>query len=182
MQVTRVRVQRRRLVAQRFNHVRMAVPHRDHVIVTIEIFSAVGVPQRRARAAHQVQRLVVKILVCWPQRLAAARDQFLVEADGHAFRGTDAARRRAMRLEVFLVFDLHFVEFRIAAIGIVVKHDQGADLGVGGQSPDLGNQAVPPAVLVRHVVLGVLRIVNQDVDAVQVVDPLVVISSSLSVT
>ena len=78
MQVTRVRVQRRCLVAQRFDHLRMAVPHRDHVVITIEIFAAVGVPQRRARAAHQVQRLVVKILVCWPQRLAAARDQFLL--------------------------------------------------------------------------------------------------------
>ena len=43
-----------------------------------------------------------------------------------------------MGLEVNLVLDLNFIKFGVAAIGIVVKHDQRAHLRIGGELTYLG--------------------------------------------
>ena len=82
-----------------------------------------------------------------------------------------------MGFKVDLIFDLDFIELRVTAIGVMMKHDQGAHFGIGCQLAHLRQQRMSPAVFVRHVVLGVLRIVNQHVDAVQVVNPLVVVGA-----
>ncbi len=54
-----------------------------------------------------------------------------------------------------------------------MEHDQRADLGVGREPAHVADQRMTPAVLVRHVGVGVLRVVDQHVDAVQVLDPLI---------
>ena len=84
VQVARMRVERRGLVAQRFDDVRMAMTDRDHVVVTVEIFPAVDVPQGSTRAAHQVQRFVEETLVGRAERFVAACNQFLVGHTGYS--------------------------------------------------------------------------------------------------
>ena len=78
VQITRVRIERGGLLAQGFDHVRVAVANGRHVVVAVDVFAAVHVPQPAARAAHQVQRLVVEVLVGGAECCLAAGKQILV--------------------------------------------------------------------------------------------------------
>ena len=92
----------------------------------------------------------------------------------HALCSTNAARRGAMRFQVLLIFDLDFIKLGIATIRVMMKHHQGTNFRIGRQLPHLRYQRMTPAMLVGHIVLGILRIVDQHVDTMQIFHPLVV--------
>jgi hypothetical protein len=46
-----------------------------------------------------------------------------------------------------------------------MEHDQGADIGIDGKLPYLGDERVAPAMFVRHIFFCVLRIMDQYIDA-----------------
>ena len=75
VQVSRVRVEHRRLARDRLDDVRVTMTDVRDVVVRVEIAAAVGVVQPDAFAAHDVQRLVVEKRRAAPEHAKAALEQ-----------------------------------------------------------------------------------------------------------
>ena len=48
------------MLGQRLDHARMAVAHGCHIVVHVEVFLAVGIPQMRPDAFHQMHRIAIE--------------------------------------------------------------------------------------------------------------------------
>ena len=60
MKIAGVRIKGTGLLADRIDHVRMAVTHVSHIVVHVEVFPAIGIEQPDAFTAHKMQWLIVK--------------------------------------------------------------------------------------------------------------------------
>ena len=70
VQVAGVSVEHRCLLGQGFDHARMAMPNGGHVVVHVEVFLAIRIPQMGADALHQVDRIAVEQTVCGAEHVA----------------------------------------------------------------------------------------------------------------
>ncbi len=75
VEIARVRVQHSRLPRDGLHDMRMAVPHRHHIIIGIEIGVALRVVEPHAFAAHHMHRILIEQPIGRPQQLLAPRDQ-----------------------------------------------------------------------------------------------------------
>jgi hypothetical protein len=80
IEVARVDVERARLARERIDDVRMTVPDTRHVVVDIEVFATLAIPQPNAFAAHEMQRPVVEERRLRSEDAIAACEQLI---DGH---------------------------------------------------------------------------------------------------
>ena len=72
VQIPRMGVQRPGLRADRLDHTRMAMADMRHVIVAIQVFAPLGIPQLCAKAAHQMHWFIIEGRHVRPQQAGAA--------------------------------------------------------------------------------------------------------------
>lgn len=60
MQIARMGVEGRSLTADRLHHTRMAMAHMRHIVIAIEIFAPVRIPEPDTLTLHQMHRVLIK--------------------------------------------------------------------------------------------------------------------------
>ena len=67
VQVARVRVERRDLSANRLHHMGVAMAHRHHIVVGVQVLLAVGGIEPGTEPLHEVERMLVEEAVARPE-------------------------------------------------------------------------------------------------------------------
>ena len=60
VQVTGMRVQNTRLRADRIDHARVAMSDMRHIIIAVQVFSSLSIPDPNTVAAHDVYRVIIE--------------------------------------------------------------------------------------------------------------------------